>query len=241
MALKFMVDSLDGMAEDIKALYEPKGDKFQLKVEGLPAPDNTDWETRLSKLEAKNRELIDEKRKAKEEADRAARESAMKSGDVAEIEKSWQEKYDKDIAALKEESGGKLKSFESLVNDLTVGSTATSIAAEVFGEHAELMMPHITKRLGVEVTDGQAKIRVKGLDGKPTAMTAKELAEELRNNEKMAPFVVGCKASGAGSHGKGGNGQPKKFAEYTGAELTAIRRDNPKEYDRLKKDHYGET
>jgi hypothetical protein len=39
MSLKFKLDSLDGLDEATKALYEKQGDKFVLKVEGLEDGD----------------------------------------------------------------------------------------------------------------------------------------------------------------------------------------------------------
>ena len=42
MALKFLLDSLEGLSESIAALYEKNGDKFQLKVDGMVSKSSLD-------------------------------------------------------------------------------------------------------------------------------------------------------------------------------------------------------
>jgi hypothetical protein len=53
--LKLEIESLEGLDDSLKPLYEEKGGKFSLKVEGLPD---------VSGLKAKNAELLAEKKAA---------------------------------------------------------------------------------------------------------------------------------------------------------------------------------
>lgn len=230
--MKYEIDSLEGVPEALHAEYT-KGDdgKYRLNLEGGPPPKkDTELEERLRKLEENNQALLDEKRKAKEEAQRAKEEAAKKSGDTASLEKSWQEKID----ALEADYKKQLDSNNQVISSLTVGSAASRLAAEVFGEHADIMMPHVNKRLTYEVVEGKPTVRVMGDDGKPTAKSIEELKTEFQNNEKFAPFVVGSRASGSGGHGGTGNGPTKKFSEMNGAELKELREKDPAGYDRLK-------
>lgn len=231
MALKYEIETLDGLDDTIKALYQKNEDgKFTLAVDGLPKADNTLSE-RLAKLEANNRDLLGEKKAAKEEAERIKLEAAKKGGDIEALEKSWQEKY------MSAESAKNLEveQYKKMVSGLTVGAAAATIAADVFGANAELMMHHVNARLGYEVVDGQPRVRVLDLTGKPCALTVDELKNEFKASAKFAPFVVATRASGAGAHGSAGGIQTgKKFAEYTGAELAAIRKKSQADYDKLK-------
>lgn len=165
----------------------------------------------VAKLEANNAELLKEKKEAKEAADKAAMEAAKKGGDLEALEASWKKKLEESVAAKESELG----QYKQMVNSLTVGATATKLASEVFGEHAELMLPHVQSRLSVELAENKPSVRVL-VDGKPSALTVDDLAKELRNNPRMAAFVVGSKANGAGAHGgQGAQGQKTmKRSEY---------------------------
>lgn len=227
--LKFKVDTLDGLEESIKALYEEKDGAFQLKVDGVPKPkDTSDLEDRLKKLEKNNQDLLAEKKKAKEDAEAAALDAAKKGGDIEALEKSWTDKMTSAVSAKDQE----LNALKEMVSQLTVGSTATALAAELFGEHADLMMHHIKSRLTYEVAEGKPKVRILD-DGKPSAKTVDELKEEFRSSQKFAPFVVGSKASGGGPTGRPSGGATKKFTEMTDAERIKLKNDNRPEYDRV--------
>lgn len=225
--LKFQLDTLEGLEEGHKGLYEEKDGKFVLKVDGIPKPD-TSLEDRLKKLEANNRDLLAEKIKAKEQADAAALEAAKKGGDIEALEKSWTEKMTSAVAAKDEE----LTKYQEMVSQMTVGSAATTLAAELFGEHAELMMHHVKNRLTYEVSEGKPKVRVLD-DGKPSAKSLDDLKEEFKSSQKFAPFVLGSKASGGGSPPKGGAPANKKWADMTDIERVKLRKENPTEYDRV--------
>jgi hypothetical protein len=85
--LKFELDKIDDLDDNLKPMYEQSGDKYRLKVEGIPQPDNSLAE-RLAKLEANNRSLLEEKRLAKEAEEAATLAAAKKGGDVEALEKS---------------------------------------------------------------------------------------------------------------------------------------------------------
>lgn len=231
--LKYELDSLDDLDESLKALYEEADGKFRLKVDGVPKPDNS-LADRLKKLEDNNRSLLEEKKKAKDDADKAIRDAAKNSGDIEAIEKSWQDK----LSARETELLAELQQRDSLVSGLTVGQTSTSLSAELFGENADLMQHHINKRLTYEVADGKPKVRVLDASGQPTALSLDDLKKEITGNARFAPFLVGSHASGPGSHGKGGSAT-KKFNEYSSGELVALKNANPKEYARIRDEYHG--
>lgn len=238
MTLKYQVDNLDGIDDALKGMYEEKEGKFVLKVDGIPSQTPQDGlADRISKLEANNQALLKEKREAKEAAERAAQEAARNAGDVEALERSWQEK----LTARETELSQKLSQYEGMISNLTVGSEATKLASELFGENAELAMPHLMGRLTYEITENGPKIRVKGADGSPTANTIEDLKKEIQADKRFSAILVGTRANGSGNHAGKPNAAPsgKKFSEMSGAELSSLRRENEQEYDRLKKEYYG--
>lgn len=215
MALKYQIDTLDGLDDGVKALYTAKGDKFVLAIDGLPAGED------VSGLKAKVDELLAEKKdaaKRAKDAEEAARksseEAARKSGDVAAIEKSWQEKFAAREAELAAISEAKTRAITAM----TVDSTAIRLAAELAGDlgTTDILLPHIVKRLAVEERDGVFVAAVRDVQGKPSAATIEELKKEFVSNPAFARVIAGSKASGGGSEGKpaingGGNSDLMKL------------------------------
>lgn len=164
----------------------------------------------IGKLEAKNKDLLGEKKtasKAAQEAD-AARQAAIdeglrKSGDVEALEKSWSEK----LNLSQTESQATIDGLNESISSLTSGTAATTIAAELaVSGSAEVLLPHIKSRLRTEIREGKPVVVVLDSQGQPSAMTVAELKTEFSNNAAFAGVIVGSKASGAGGIGGKGNG-----------------------------------
>lgn len=180
--------------------------------EDPPAPNLDDYvpkddysklqEERDALLKAKN-EILDQRKKDAETARRAQEEAAKKSGDVEALEKSWTEKFDTAVS----ERDAQLNQMQEMVYGLTVGSTATNIAAKIAMDGcADGLIPHIKTRLKTEIVDGSPTVKVLGKDGKPSAMTIEDLEKELKGTPYLAPLIKGSSASGGGGLGKGGGG-----------------------------------
>lgn len=192
----------------------------------------------IAKLEAKNRELAEEKSKAKQAAEKAAMEQAKKDGDLEALEKSWQQK----LEASQSELTAKLEEYERMMVNITSGSEATRLANELaMPGHAELLLPHVKSRLTTEVRDGQPTTRVLDADGNPSAMTVDDLKKEIMQNKVYAPILAGSKANGAGSAGKsdGGQGHQKSWDEMTDQERVELRREDPQRYKEVVDAFYG--
>lgn len=216
--LKYQLDSLEGLEPAVAAMYEEKGGKHVLKVDGIPQGED------VSGLKTKNQELLDElkqfKGKAKdaeEAARKAADDAARKSGDVEALENSWKEKFTKreqELLGLLDGSTGQIKA-------LTVGRTATDLAAELAVQgSAKALLPHIERRLSMEIRDGRPTVVVLDAAGKPSASTLDELKTEFAADPVFAPLIAASKASGGGAggarHGGGAAGVPKTLAECKG-------------------------
>ncbi len=202
--LKFQIDSLDGLDDGVKALYEKTGDKYTLKVDGLPKGEDVDG------LKKKVDELLAEKKAAKkaaEEAEAARRvaeeEAARKNGDVEALERSWAAKLEK----RERELAGQIDTLQGSITTMTVDNVAVRLANEIaVPGSADLLIPHIKSRLAAEQRDGQFVTVVRDAAGKPSAATLDDLKTEFTTNPAFAPVIVGSKASGGGASGGGHGG-----------------------------------
>jgi hypothetical protein len=210
--LKFQLDSLEGLDESQHALYTEKDGKYVLSIEGLPQQED------VSGLKNKVNELLAEKKaaekKAQEAADtarREAEEAARKSGNVEALEKSWQEKYSRRETELSTQLEAERNTLQSQIKSLTVGRTATDLAAELAIQgSAKALLPHIERRLGMDIRDGKPTVVVLDAAGNPSAATLDELKAEFTNDPAFAPLIVGSKASGGGAGGAGKGGGAAK-------------------------------
>ena len=182
----------------------------------------------IDALKAKADELLTEtkeakkaKREAEEKAKAEAEELARKSGDVAALEKSWQDKHAKELAARDDA----LKARDAQLYDLTVNAEARRIASELaVPGSADVLLPHIKSRLKYE--DG--KLSVLDAEGKPSASTPEELAKEIAASKAFAPLIVASMATGGGATGgKGGGAAPtKKVGEWSDGDKARFIREN---------------
>ena len=214
MAVKMIVDTLEGLDEPIAQLYSKGEDgKYRLGVDGIE--DTTGLKKALAAEKAEREALKqkwdahDQEVKAREaEAAKKAEELARKAGDVAAIEKSWSEKLTK----REQELLSQVKAKEQAIESLTVDATASKLAAELFGDGAPVLEHNIRSRLRTEFVDGKPMVRVLDEAGQPSAMTIDELKKSFVDNKTYARFIVASKASGGGSGGAnagGGSGAGK--------------------------------
>lgn len=247
MAIQFILDTLDGIPDVLKAEYK-KDDatgKFTLDLVGgedTTALKNAKEHEKNLRVAAENRvrELTDQLTTAQGNVTAAeqARDAAIadKGKDVTAIEASWQQKVDEAKAA-------KTKVETELTGEierLLVTNTAQGVAAEI-SVVPELFETVVAKRLKVEKgADGKYFTRVLDDAGQPSAKTVDELKQELLANEKYSRIVVSGKGSGGGAGGSGSGGgadKSKKWLDYNDAELSELRKTNRPEYDRLKAEH----
>ena len=213
MGLQYQVDSLEGLDDSVKALYTEKDGKYVLGVEGLPQPQNAD----LDGLKARVQELLNEKKTAQTKAQeaeekrlKAEEENARKNGDVAALEKSWGDKF----TNRENELNSTIDGLNKQIYQLTVGQTAQALAAKLAVQGcSDVLLPHLTNRLSVETVDGQPKIRVKDLQGNPSAATLEDLEKEYRSDARFKTVIAASNASGGGANGAQGGGATKKPSE----------------------------
>lgn len=205
MPLKFEIDTLDGLDETVAKLYTKSGDKYRLAVDGLPeAQDVAGLKAKVDELLAEKKSASERAKAAEAAAKQAAEEAARKSGDTEALDKSWREK----LAAREAELTASLEAKTRAITAMTVDSAAVRLAADLAGDlgTADILLPHIARRLAVEERDGSFVAAVRDAHGKPSAATLDELKKEFSANPSFARVIAGSKASGGGADGKPGIG-----------------------------------
>lgn len=233
MKKKLSKAAYEALEAPIKPFYKLIGEDYVLQVDD---EGNTDPETDPVELRrARDREkqtAKDEKKRADDlqtKLDGITNTSARKAGDIDALEASWKTKTE----TQKTDYEAKIGKLTSQINKLTVETTAERIAAEICGENAHLVMPHLKDRLRVELDGDTPKLRVLDAEGKPSAVTVEDLQKEFVANPKFKSIIIASKASGGATSSRTssqavpGN---KKFSELTEAERIAWYNSDPKAF-----------
>lgn len=214
--------------------YKAEGEEFVLDAEGFEDPAEL--------RRAKDREVEARKAAEKKAADaaeelRLSKEStARTSGDIVTLEKSWKDKLAANDASHKAEIAKLDKHLQSTLVD----SVASQLAAEIAGENAAILLPHIQRRLTADLSSDTPLTRVLDADGKPSASSVEDLRKEFVANPRFKAVVIVSKASGGGAAGNGsknGNGgagagaENKKFKDLNDAERVALYKADPAAFE----------
>lgn len=191
------------LSDALKAEYIEDGDGFRLDVDG---DEDTGALKRAKDREAQLRK--DAEKEAKELRERLESiegDDARKKGDIATLEKSWQSKLEKQ----REEYEAKVSKLTSHTTKTLVDNVASQLAHKISNAPA-IIMPHIKSRLIADFESDTPVTRVLDKDGKPSALTIDELANEFVANKDFSAIITASKASGgAGKPSQNGGGAPK--------------------------------
>jgi len=235
MALKSVLESLDGLPEDIKKEYTEKDGKFYLNIEGLDEHPGVgalkrakDHEKALRKKAEEKAEELERQVQAKDSEIEGLRTGAVPKDDVNALKQSYEAK----LKAKEDEFNERFGKLNSLVEKHMLDGKALEIATEISTVPA-LLAPHIRSRLKLEEVNGELSISVLDPTGKPSAASLDDLRKEVLSNKNFAPILIGSKASGGGaSGGSGGGGASKKLPEMTEAERKQFAKDDPEGFRR---------
>ena len=220
MALKAIVDNLDGLAEDVAKEYKQREDaKYVLdvmSVDGLELAEVSKLQSALSK-ERENSRKATEQLKAFDGLDPTkAREALKKLEEMATwtpeqkvkeqietVKASIIEAHAKEKAALQE----KVEKLTKSLQEEMITSVVSQEVAKQKG-NVRLLMPHIQKQTRLrdadgkfisEVLDTDGNPRVYGSDGHP--MSIGELVAEMKTQDDFASAFEGTGATGSGATG----------------------------------------
>jgi len=231
MALKALLDNLDGLAADVAKEYKKRDDgKYVLdvtSVDGLELAEVSKLQSALSKERENNRKSADLLR-AFEGLDPAkAREAISKVAEMA----NWtpDQKVKEQIEAVRTQlldAHGKEKSkleeklakLNKALEDAMIVSVATQALTEQKGS-VRLLMPHIRQQTRLRDADGKPVVEVLGPDGSPRltgsdghAMSIGELVSEMKTQNDFASAFEGTGATGSGAAGTGSQGRKSNAA-----------------------------
>jgi len=231
MPLKYQLTAeeyaqLDEATQKLYALTGA-GDTYTLQIEGLPQQED------VSGLKRQRDELLAEK-KAEQERRRAAEEQAQREADErARAEGNYQQLFESSQAELERERSS-LVELRRSIEQRDINLAATRIATAIAdGDNADILKEFIAKRL--KVAEGQ--VRVTDDSGNLTVSALADLQREFETSPRYASLVRGSQAGGGGAAPKSGDRVTKSFGELRGMERVQLRKDNPAEYERLKKAH----
>lgn len=231
MPLKYQLTAeeyaqLDEATQKLYALTGA-GDVYTLQIDGLPPQED------VSGLKRQRDELLAEK-KAEQERRRAAEEQAQREADErARAEGNYQQLFESSQAELERERSS-LVELRRSIEQRDINLAATRIATAIAdGDNADILKEFIAKRL--KVAEGQ--VRVTDDSGNLTVSALADLQREFETSPRYASLVRGSQAGGGGAAPKSGDRVTKSFGELRGMERVQLRKDNPAEYERLKKAH----
>ncbi len=229
MPLKYQLTAEEyaQLDEAKQALYALQGDVYICQIEGLPQPED------VTGLKRQRDELLAEK-KAEQERRRAAEEQAQREADErARAEGNYQQLFESSQAELERERSS-LVELRRSIEQRDINLAATRIATAIAdGDNADILKEFIAKRL--KVAEGQ--VRVTDDSGNLTVSALADLQREFETSPRYASLVRGSQAGGGGAAPKSGDRVTKTFGELRGMERVQLRKDNPAEYERLKKAH----
>ena len=206
MALAAVVDSLDGVPEDLREHYEQDGDVFRIRVDGY---DDTGLKATLEDLKGKNLKLrkklehvpdnfdiaeLEELRKLRQTIDD---DRARAAGDWDKLKGDLEARHQKERESLADRLAASEKQLDAIVRR----DAATTALADA-GAIVNAMLPHVLDRVDVVVEDGTRRAVAKGLDGEATDISG--LVSQMQ--EAGGEWAWGFQASGATGGGSGSRG-----------------------------------
>lgn len=222
MALKAILDSLDGLSDELKKLYVQKDGKFHLDVEGVVPKDrldefrnnNIELKKQLDEITGKYKDIDPEQVRELLKQDKALKEKKLlDAGKVEELleerTKAMKADYDTKIKALTEKDEKATSQLERLLVDNTIQAEAVKAGVRETAMEDVLLRG----RSRYKVQDGKAvpvspdgKI-IYGKDGtSPESMT-----EWLGGLSSAAPHLFNP-STGGGANGSGGKGGAKAMS-----------------------------
>ncbi len=191
-------------------------EKIDTEVAGLKAKRDE-----LLGLHTKDKERLSELEKAQREAEEARQKE---KGEFKQL-------YEKTQAELEAERD-QARKFRQQIQEREIEAAVIALVGSMTRDTARFNLLKKEALQFAKYTESGVQFELGGV-----SVEAEKLREKLATDY---PFLVdGSGASGGGAQGGSRTGQAgKKFNEYSGAELIAIKRESPAEYERLKREFH---
>lgn len=205
----------------------------------------------IKKLESKNAEIILEKqsetsKRAEAEAEKLKAEEmiAKEKGDFEKLLEIEKTKSKETIESLTTQNTSRFSQLQDQLMTTQVSGLATKLGGS--DDNAEMLNPHIAKRLKLEDDNGELKLRVLDTSGAITDKTLDDLEKEFRETTKYANNIQGRKSNGSGAGGDQGgsvnSGDYEKYYKYGTPDYNIdkkmeLKASDPKAHEALLKKH----
>ena len=209
--MQYQLKTLDGLDENLAALYEETDGAYTLKIEGLDIPDTDGLKSALQKERdrAKQAEkaLKDAEVQRKADADAAAR----KAGDIEAVEKNLHEHYKSELEqrdAVISRQGGK-------INEVLLRDGAFNLATKyaVDGESAGTLAEWIENRMEVSADGDDFKLQPKG---EFAGLSMDQFEAKLPQQKGLARLLKASDGKGGGATNPAGAGSTNPIANLGG-------------------------
>lgn len=206
MALKFEVDSLEGVDDAIKPLYQEHNGKFRLAVEGIDPADE------LKNALSRERE---ERKSAKQRAEEL--QKALEAKELAELEgqKKYEELYKRE-QETRNKTTAELELLRKSIAERELSESALKVASNLTRDAAKAdLLKKEAMAYAAHSADG-VKFTVDGVD-----VTAEQLQQHLA---KQYPFLAdGVQSSGGGASGGSNRASTGNFGGSRAERAAAIK------------------
>ena len=221
MALKAILESLDGLSADVSKEYKEGDDgKFHLDIDGLEDHPGLGALKRAKDHEKTLRQKAQGKASELETKITELTQQLEDLGDGGKLDDKTKARLERQITDLTAKYNADIGAYDGEITTLLVDNVANTLAKDL-SDSPNLLLPHIRARLAVEKDEnGKRVTRVKDKDGEISHITLDEFKKELSGNKEWAAVLRGSQGSGSGAPGSGGGGSGKgsdKTLDYSKA------------------------
>lgn len=199
MKIKITKEEYEKLSDEIKNEYSEKDGSFVLSLDDL---EDTGALKRAKDHEKAERKRIEaELNELKAKTSSENEEVVRKKGDVDALDKSWKTKYE----ALATEKDASINKYLGFLKKNLVEKVALDLATSLSPTNSKVLIPHIEKRLSVDLEGDEPSTKILGIDGKISAFTLEDLKKEFVNNNDFSGVITATNASGSGTPNNSNN------------------------------------
>lgn len=235
------VEQYEELPEFLKKNYVQDGEGFShagmMKVKSTA--DNLDKQSKdaLRKLEEYQRDEAEKIRIAENKA----YEKAKAEGNIEGVESRLTQKL-QDAERRNEETEKQFKIRMQKLADKQKSALAAELASKYCVKGGNEAYKMLVSRY-IEVDPETDEVTFLDDSGRATSLKQADFETSLKNNVFLQPLTkADISTTGGGKvngEGNGGRASNLKFNEMSGAQLSALRKEDPQAYDRLKTEYYN--
>lgn len=222
MKLRITAEQYENLSEEFKAEYVKSGDGYKLKLD-REVFTTEEVDEKVNGLTAKRDELLGKLKSAKEEMEDLRRDKGKGSDENARL---LQEAKDR-ITQLEDQiSQGEIKSkLSKIQNELK-----DELAKVSEGKALNQLFRLVKHRVGVHEGNGTVLTE----EGRPTISSVKELVRQIKDSGEYDNLIKGSQGKGGNERGSRKTNPDEKWSDFSNNELSAIRKEDPDRYNKLK-------